>query len=75
MKYICTESFSVEMFDDDGFLTGEYLDINAGEEYETEDSSFRIIGGPDTIRLECKNGNWLEITEETLNRFFIEAEG
>lgn len=74
MRYICTESFSVEMFDIDGFSEDRYLDIEKGEIYESTDDDFRMIGGADTIRLESENGNWLELQQETIDRYFDKAE-
>ena len=74
MKYVCTEGFCVEMYDDDGFPTDRYLDVEVGEEYETDDSNFRLIGSKDSIRLESENGNWLELTPDYVSRFFSPAE-
>ena len=70
MKYVCTEGFCVEMYDDDGFSTDRYIDVEVGEEYETDDSDFRLVGSKDSIRLESKNGNWLELTPDYVSRFF-----
>jgi len=70
MKYVCTEGFSVEMFDGDGFSEDRYLDIYEGEVYEVDETDFRMIGRPDSIRMECENGNWLELTPDYVSRFF-----
>lgn len=70
MKYVCTEGFCVEMFDDDGFSTDRYIDIEEGDVYEVVEDPFRLVGGPDSVRLECENENWLELTPDYINKFF-----
>ena len=74
MKYICIEGFTVEMFDDDGFTMDRYMDIEAGEVYSTDDSGFHMVGGNDTIRLESISGKWIELSPETVSRYFASAD-
>ena len=75
MKYICKEGFAVEMYDDDGWSTDEYMEIEEGEVYEVNDDWHRIAGGRDTVRLENnQNGNWLELLQETIDRYFVPAD-
>lgn len=69
-RYICTVDFEVEEFDEDGFCTGEYMTVYAGEIYQATEDSFRVVGGEDTIHLDGENGNWLELLEETINANF-----
>lgn len=75
MKYICKEGFAVELCDDDGWSTDEYMEIEQGEVYEVNDDWHRVAGGYDTIRLENNdNGNWLELLPETIDRYFVSAD-
>lgn len=75
MKYICKEGFAVERYDDDGWSTYEYMEIEKGEVYEVSDDWHRLAGGYDTIRLENNdNGNWLELLPETIDRYFVSAD-
>lgn len=74
MKYICKEGFAVEKYDDDGWSTGEYMNIETGEVYEVNDDWHRIAGGYDSVRLENnENGNWLELQQATIDRYFEKA--
>lgn len=70
MKYVCVQEFSVDLYDDDGFLLDGYLTIYPGEIYDKSEDPFRIIGANDTVHLECENGNWLEIQQAHLDAFF-----
>lgn len=72
MRYVCSVAFCVDMYDNDGFSTGEYLMVEVGDEYETDDSEFRLLGGQ--VRLECENGNWLELPQEYVDSFFTAKE-
>lgn len=76
-KYVCTAGFSVEMFDDDGFSTEKWTSVEEGEIWTVEDTSFRLVGGNDTVRLYRPEGEviqWLEITKEHLAEYFAPAE-
>ena len=73
MKYICTEGFAVEQFDDDGFPTGKWNTVEEGEVWTVEDTAFRLVGGSDTVRLFRQKGKrewWLEITQDHLDMYF-----
>ena len=75
MKYICKQGFSVEEYDDDGCPTDKYMNIEAGEVYEVNDDWHRLAGCYDSIRLEKnENGNWLELQQETIDKYFEQAE-
>lgn len=75
MKYICKEGFAVEKYDDDGWSTGKYRNIEVGEVYKVNDDWYRIVVGYDSIHLEnCENGNWLELQQATIDQYFDRAE-
>ena len=67
----CTDSFSVQGCDDDGFSTEEYTQIKKDSIWERDTSSFRMVGAPDSIRLENEQGEWIEITEDHLLDYFV----
>lgn len=69
MRYICTESFLVEKYDDDGWPTDEYMMIEKGEIYDVNRDWHRVAGRYDSIRLE-NNRNWLELLQETIDIYF-----
>ena len=70
MKYICKESFPIDVYDDDGFCIPEKsMWVKEGTVFEKLDSDLRLVGGFDTIRLESED-TWIEITEERLNDYF-----
>ena len=69
--YRCKESFTLEMFDDDGFDTGEIGTIEQGAIFQRSEDDFRCIGGE--VRLD-NFGRWLEISEESLAMHFEEVE-
>jgi hypothetical protein len=72
MKYVCTKGFSFDKHDDDGFFTGEVINVEQGDEFDLSDSEFRTVGGKDSIRLENDN-LWLELTREMLDSHFEEV--
>lgn len=71
MKYKCVTAFYLEEYDDNGFDTGECIEVEPGEIYETVDID--IIGGE--IHLDGVNVNrWIEISKEMLDECFTEVE-
>lgn len=70
--YICKEEFTLEMFDGDGFDTGEIGIIERGETFQRSEDDFRCIGGE--VRLDNFR-RWIEISEEHLAMYFEEVEG
>ncbi|NCB30379.1 MAG: hypothetical protein EOM66_03110 [Clostridia bacterium] len=72
-EYVCTKSFIVDRYDDDGFFTENQDCIEKGQRFHMTDSSWRLIGGADTVRLEADGGDWLEITKDTLAEYFAQA--
>ena len=77
MKYMCTEGFAVEKFDDDGFSTEKWTTVEEGEIWTVEDTTFRLVGGSDTVRLFRQKGKrewWLELTKESIVKYFKEVD-
>ena len=73
-KYKCKENLCIEIRDDDGFSTGKYDAVQKDSIWQEDPyDMYRICGGPETVRLESvdpQNSYWLEITKETLERYF-----
>lgn len=67
MKYICIKPFEVEICDENGFFTGSFTLIEKGTVWESDDNT-SIIGGQ--VHLDGKNGEWIEISAETLDECF-----
>lgn len=72
MRYKCIKDFSVDKYDDDGFLIeNEYENIEIGSVWETGDADNMMIGGLDHIHLENINDDsWLEIPKEMIDEYF-----
>lgn len=71
MKYKCVKAFTLDTYDGDGFYVDGYMEIKTGEVYEVGNE--KIIDGE--IHLDGVNVNrWIEISRETLNEHFEEAE-
>ena len=71
MKYICKERFVVEEYDNDGWSKERYMNIEVNEVYEVNNDWRRVAGGYNSVRLEnSENGNWLELQQETIDRYF-----
>lgn len=70
--YKCVKGVALEKCDDDGFtLDGEHEVIEEDSIWHIpEDKDYRLIGGE--IRLEDKEGRWIEICKETLKEHFQE---
>ena len=66
-----TEKQMIQGCDDDGFSTEEYTQIEKDSIWERDTSSFRMVGAPDSIRLENEQGAWIEITEDHLLDYFV----
>ena len=72
MKYKCKKTFLLDRYDDDGFYVEDYTQVNEGDLFELCEDPFRVIGGE--IRLVgINNGQWLEISKETLAIYFEEV--
>lgn len=76
MKYRCIKEFSVDKYDEDGFLIeGKYLTVPVGSVWQRQESEliYNIIGDKDCVHLEriwksqkAKSHPWIEITKEHL---------
>ena len=72
MKYICTEDFSLQMYDEDGFIVeGELLEVHKGDIFSSNESNFRVLGTE--IRIE-NDETWHELTAADLARYFSAME-
>ena len=71
-KYVCVKSFWIDAYDDDGSWMEEETEIDVGKVFEMCDTSFRCVGGDDTVRLISDDGTWLEILPEHLEEYFKE---
>lgn len=70
MRYQCIKGFSVNKYDDNGFLVeNEYENIEIGSVWETGDADNMMIGGLDHIHLE-NDDSWLEILKEMIDEYF-----
>ena len=71
MKYKCVKAFTLDTYDGDGFYVDGYMEIEVGEVYEVGNEN--IIDGE--IHLDGVNVNrWIEISKETLEKYFVEVE-
>lgn len=76
IKYFeCVDSFSVDKYDADGFITDEITHIDNGEIFECDlEDKERIFGNwNDTLKL-VNEYHWLELTRETIRRHFVELD-
>lgn len=69
-EYVLKQDIELDMYDDDGFSTGEVGYVDAGQVFQVSDGPFRIVGGPDTVHLESDDGFWMEITLERFAEWF-----
>ena len=70
MRYQCIKGFSVNKYDDNGFLVeNEHENIEIGSVWETGDADNMMIGGLDHIHLE-NDDSWLEIPKEMIDEYF-----
>lgn len=79
-RYGCTKEFSLEKYDEDGFLVeNKYLTVPVGSiwELDEDDPDYNIIADKDCVHLErvykskkTKSRQWIEITKERLAEHF-----
>lgn len=65
--FVLDTAYSCEKYDDNGFLTEEWMDFEAGSEWEITDDSY--IGGDihlDGLSLPA----WIEMPEENFRKLF-----
>lgn len=72
--YTCNQEFYVDKYDADGFSLNKQMKIIKGSKWQYDDKEiFRVIVG--TIRLyriNVKRGQWIEIDNDMLNKYFEE---
>ena len=74
MKYICTESFDLQKYDDDGFvIANDYMTIEIGEIWEEVPQKVNYVAGQDAIHL-VHGKEWCEILRGTLDAYFRKLE-
>lgn len=71
-RYRCKKTFSLDRYDEDGFLIeNSVMIIEVGKVYELDESGTMMIGGKDHVHLDAVDDNsWMEITKETLEECF-----
>ena len=70
-KYKCIKEFFVPIFDEDGSrIDNEHYSVKVGSVWEMSDSSHRVTGGRESVRLTSDN-EWIEIYG--LNEYFIKV--
>lgn len=72
--YKCKISFSVDNYDEDGFLIeNEATIVEEGRLYQLDESGSTIIGGE--VHLDSVDGkSWLELSKDALEELFEEVE-
>jgi hypothetical protein len=68
----CTKGFSVEKYDDNGFvIPNKYYTINAGEIWSIENNESRILDGEIRLTPDVKSGClWIQIPREMFEKHF-----
>lgn len=70
-KYRCTKGFYVDSYDDNGFMLNKDGEIiESGSIWIDRNEDYRFCGGE--VRLEQKDGTWIEIPKETVDKNFKE---
>ena len=70
IRYKCVKAFILDDYSDYGFYADRYMEIKTGEVYEVGNE--KIIDGE--IHLNGVNVNrWIEISKETLEKYFVEV--
>lgn len=70
-KYRCTEKFYVDSYDGNGFILNEDgVSVDKGSIWIDREEDYRFVGGQ--VRLDRANGEWLELSKETVDKNFKE---
>lgn len=70
-KYRCVKEMSIGLVDDDGFSIDGFLYVEVDSVWELDDTSYRVVGDADSVRLdEVKGTKWIEISEEMFAKHF-----
>lgn len=71
-QYRCIEGFTVDNYDENGFLVENSQSVvEKGTIYELDESGNTMIGGE--VHLDGADGLWLEIPKAALNEYFEET--
>lgn len=72
-KYRCIKSFSVDTYDEDGFLIpNKEKVVEVGSVYNLDESGSTIIGGEIHID-NYDDSSWLELSKESFEELFEEV--
>lgn len=70
-KYMCTKSFSVDEYGDDGFpVENKSFVVEKGSVWEVGDEKYRFAASEESTRLEAEDGRWLEVYDERIAHYF-----
>ncbi len=71
MLYKCTESFLVDLCDDDGFIIeNEHIEVEKGSIWIADGRSYESINHIRLDRYEDKKLQWLEVPKEYVEEYF-----
>ena len=70
MKYQCIDNFALPLYDENGYITDTYSDVEEGSIWNLSEDKYRFCAGKDSIRLESDGGRWLEITKNDFKSYF-----
>lgn len=71
-RYRCKVPLLVERYDDEGYrAVGQMVTVPAGTVMEISDKL--QLAAPPSVRLESKDGLWVEISPQTLKKHFEEV--
>lgn len=74
MKYQCTDNFALSLYDDSGYITDNYMDVEEGSIWNLSKDKYRFCADKDSICLESDDGRWLEITKNNFKKYFERLE-
>ncbi len=77
MKYQCIDNFALPLYDENGYITDNCMDVEEGSVWNLSEDKYRFCAAKDSIHLEHDDGRWLEITKNNFKRYFegLEREG
>lgn len=74
MKYQCIDNFALSLYDENGYITDDYMGVDKGSIWNLSENKYRFCAGKDSIRLESSDNKWLEITKNNFKRYFEQLE-
>ncbi len=73
-KYKCIKNYTVNLYDENGFLTEKTMNIKKGTIWEDRTKDIPISNFQCYLERKSKDKlQWIGITKETLKDFFIEV--